>query len=350
MNTVLRSRVIAGDPPGMTVLKGPVVAESADAGALANIESVAAAEDWDNILPPLLSEIVKVDGVYAAVPVDIHRVNWLWISPEVLAKVDGTVPTTWDEFNALAEKLLAAGITSLAHGGQPWQDATVFEVVALGLGGPEFFRKALVDVDPEALRSDTMIAVFDQMRVMRGYVDSNFSGRDWNLATTMVMNGEAAMQVMDDWAKGEFLAADLKPGKDFVCAPAPNQGGYILNSNSFAFFGASDESADDVAGRELMASLLLSEQVQIDYTLHKGSVPARLGVSRDPYDECAVKSTNDIETTMNAGTLVPSMAHEMATSSANRGAFVEVVTEHFNSDMTSEEAVTRLVQAIELAQ
>ena len=52
-----------------------------------------------------------------------------------------------------------------------------------------------------------MIKVFDQMRTMRGFVDKNFSGRDWNLATAMVMNGEAAFQIMGDWAKGEFLAA-----------------------------------------------------------------------------------------------------------------------------------------------
>ncbi|SDX57302.1 ABC transporter substrate-binding protein [Litoreibacter albidus] len=350
MNTVLRTRVIAGDPPGMTILKGPVVTEWANAGALADLENVAAAEKWDDILPPLLSDIVKVDGKYAAVPLDVHRVDWMWVNPEVLASVDGAVPTTWDEFNTLADKLLEAGITPLAHGGQPWQDATMFEVVALGLGGPDFFREALVDVNPDALRSDTMIAVFDQMRRMRGYVDDNFSGRDWNLATTMVMNGDAAMQIMGDWAKGEFLAANKTPGEDFICAPAPNKGGYILNSNSFAFFDDPNASDDAVAGRELMASLLLSEEAQIEFTLNKGSVPARLGVSREPYDICGVRSMDDIEATLASGTLVPSMAHEMATSSANRGAFLEIITEHFNSDMSSQEAVELLVEAIELAQ
>ena len=77
----------------------------------------------------------------------------------------------------------------------------MFETVVLGLGGAEFYQAALVDLDPEALTSDTMIAAFDQMRTMRGYVDPNFSGRDWNLATAMVMNGEAAFQIMGDWAK-----------------------------------------------------------------------------------------------------------------------------------------------------
>ena len=102
------------------------------------------------------------------------------------------MPSTWDEFNAAAEKLQAAGIIPLAHGGQAWQDATVFEAVALGILGSNGFHKAFVELDEETLTSDAMVAVFDQMRKMRGYVDPNFSGRDWNLATAMVMNGEAA--------------------------------------------------------------------------------------------------------------------------------------------------------------
>jgi glucose/mannose transport system substrate-binding protein len=30
----------------------------------------------------------------------------------------------------------------------------------------------------------------------------------------MVINGDAAMQFMGDWAKGEFAAAGVTPGKD----------------------------------------------------------------------------------------------------------------------------------------
>ena len=33
----------------------------------------------------------------------------------------------------------------------------------------------------------------------------------------MVIKGEAGMQLMGDWAKGEFLSAGKVPGKDFVC-------------------------------------------------------------------------------------------------------------------------------------
>ncbi len=345
--TALRARVVAGNPPAAVQLKGPGIQEWAREGALNDVEDVAVAESWDAVLPPVLAGIMKYDGEYVAAPVNIHRVDWLWANPEVLAKVGATMPTTWDEFNATADKLMAAGITPLAHGGQPWQDATVFEVVALGVGGPAFYQKALVELDQEALTSDTMVKVFDQLRKLRGYVDPNFSGRDWNLATAMVMNGEAAFQIMGDWAKGEFLAAGKVPGVDFLCAAAPGNG-YILNSDSFTFFKV--EGADELEGQKLLASLIMSPGFQETFNLAKGSIPARIDVPMDKFDICAVKSHEDLAAATAANALEPSMAHEMAVPRTVRGEFLDVVTNFFNSDMSSEDAVKALSEGIKRAQ
>jgi len=345
--TALRARVVAGNPPTAVQLKGPGIQEWAEEGALNDVEDVAMREHWDDVLPPVLASIMKYDGKYVAAPVNIHRVDWIWANPEVLAKVGADVPTTWDEFNATAEKLKAAGITPLAHGGQPWQDATVFEVVVLGVGGPDFYKKALVDLDQDALKSDTMVKVFDQLRTLRGDVDPNFSGRDWNLATAMVMNGEAAFQIMGDWAKGEFLAAGKEPGKDFLCIPAPGNG-YILNSDSFTFFKVS--GADNLEGQKVLASEIMSPAFQETFNLAKGSIPARVDVPMDKFDSCAVKSHEDLAAATTNNTLEPSMAHEMAVPRTIRGEFLDVVTNFFNSDQSSEDAAQTLAAAVERAQ
>jgi len=265
----------------------------------------------------------------------------------VLAKVGASMPATWDEFNAVADKLKAAGITPLAHGGQPWQDATVFEVVVLGVGGADFYRKALVELDQQALTIDTMIKAFDELRKLRGYVDPDFSGRDWNLATAMVINGQAAFQIMGDWAKGEFLAAGKVPGKDFLCAPAPGNG-YILNADSFTFFKVS--GADRLEGQKVLGSLIMSPSFQETFNLAKGSIPARTDVPLDKFDSCAVKSHGDLIAAVKANTLVPSVAHEMAVPRSVRGEFMDVVTNFFNSDMSSADAVKTLAEAIKRAQ
>jgi glucose/mannose transport system substrate-binding protein len=342
--TALRARVVAGNPPTAVQLKGPGIQEWAQLGALNDVQTVASDENWDSVLPPALAAIMKYDGDYVAAPVNIHRVDWIWANPDLLEQAGITeMPTTWEAFNAAADRLIAAGITPLAHGGQAWQDATLFENVVLGVGGADFYRDALVYLDQDALRSETMVASFDQLRKLRGYVDPNFPGRDWNLATAMVMRGEAAFQIMGDWAKGEFIAGGQVPGEDFLCVPTPGDG-FVLNSDSFTFFKVSGE--DNLRGQQVLASLIMSPEFQETFNLAKGSIPARTDVPLDAFDACAQRSHEDLLQAIADDTLVPSMAHEMAVPRSVRGEFLDLVTEFFNSDMSSEDAAAQLAAAV----
>lgn len=341
--TALRARVLSGNAPTAVQLKGPAIQEWFEETGLADIGAVAEENGWDAVLPEQIAAHMKCQDQWCAAPVNVHRVNWIWGNKQILDEHGIEMPTTWDEFNDAAEKLQAAGVTPLAHGGQNWQDATIFETVVLGLGGPEFYQQALVDLDTEALTSDTMRQVFDQMRTIRGYVDDNFSGRDWNLATAMVMNDEAAFQIMGDWAKGEFLAAGKEPGVDFVCAPTPGEG-FLYNVDSFAFFELDGE--DKQQGQALLASLIMGPEFQHTFNLNKGSIPARTDVSLDDFDDCAKQSNADMTADAASGSLLPSYAHGMALRGAPAGAITDVVTAHFNSDMSSDDAVQQLADAV----
>lgn len=341
--TALRARVLAGNAPTAVQLKGPAIQEWYEETGLADIGTVAEENGWADVLPAQIAAHMKCEDQWCAAPVNVHRVNWIWGNKQILDENGIEMPTTWEEFNAAAEKLQAAGITPLAHGGQNWQDATIFETVVLGLGGPEFYQQALVDLDTEALTSDTMKQVFDQMRTIRGYVDDNFSGRDWNLATAMVMNNEAAFQIMGDWAKGEFLAAGKQPGVDFVCAPTPGEG-FLYNVDSFAFFELDGE--DKQQGQALLASLIMGPDFQKTFNLNKGSIPARTDVALDDFDDCAKQSNADMTADAENGSLLPSYAHGMALRGAPAGAITDVVTAHFNSDMSSDDAVAQLADAV----
>jgi glucose/mannose transport system substrate-binding protein len=342
--TALKARVLAGNAPTAFQMKGPSIQEWHEEGALTvGIDAVAKTENWDGALPGPIADHMKCEGKYCAAPVNVHRIDWIWANPKVLAKAGVSMPTTWDEFNAAAEKLKSMGITPLAHGGQAWQDATVFEAVALGVGGNDFYRKAFVDLDPATLGGATMQKVFDQMRKMRGYVDSNFSGRDWNLATTMVMKGEAAFQIMGDWAKGEFTNAGKIAGKDYLCAPTPGNG-YLYNVDSFAMFAVKGD--DKVNGQNLLAKLIMGKNFQKVFNIAKGSIPARVDVPLNEFDYCARRSAYDMDVTSGNGGLLPSYAHGMAMRNAQAGAITDVVTKHFNSDMSSADAAKALATAV----
>ena len=344
--TVLKSRVVSGNPPAAAQIKGPAIQEWAAEGVLANLDSVAAAEKWDSLLPKVVADVMKYQGHYVAVPVNVHRVNWLWANNEVLRKAGvAAAPLTYDAFFAAADKIKAAGYIALAHGGQDWQDFTLFESIALGVGGADFYDKALVRLDRAALTGEDMRKVLETFRRMKAYVDSQSTGRDWNATTDLVIRGKAAFQFMGDWAKGEFLAAGQTPGKEFTCVPAPATAqAYTFNVDSFAMFQLKGWEAQKAQG--YLAYLLMGEEFQRKFNLRKGSIPVRLGLSMDQFDECAKRSSQDFVRTAQTGTLLPSVAHGMAVASAAQGALRAAVTDYWNNDkITAQDTMTRLALA-----
>ena len=340
--TALKTQVISGNAPSAAQIKGPLIKQWADEGVLTNVD--ASAKDWSKNLPPAIDALMKYKGHYVAAPFSVHRVNWLWLNADALKKVGATAPTTWPEFFALADKLKAAGYIPVADGGQPWQDLTIWETVVLSQGAP-FYKKALVDLDPATLTSPQMANVFDTVRHIESYFDAGRSGRDWNLATAMVINGKAGMQFMGDWAKGEFVNAGKVAGKDFICAPAPGTAtSYTYNVDSFAFFTQKGQTAA-TPGQLALAATIMSPEFQEQFSLNKGSIPVRLGVPMDKFDECGKKSYADEQTALKSGGYVPSLAHGMAQNDAIAGAISDAVTKFMNSDEDTKTALQDLAKA-----
>ena len=343
--TALKTRVISGNPPTAAQIKGPSIQEWGAEGVLANIDDAAVPGKWDAVLPKVVADIMKYKGHYVAAPVNVHRVNWMWVNPEVLKKAGvATTPTTWDAFFDAAEKIKKSGGIAIAHGGQPWQDATVFESVALGVGGTEFYKKAILKLDQKELTGPTMLKVFDTLGKVKTYIDKDAAGRDWNLATAMVINNKAGFQFMGDWAKGEFTAAGKVPGKDYLCVAAPGTDkAYTFNIDSFAMFTQKDANAKK--GQIALANAIMNPKFQSIFNLNKGSIPVRSGVSKDKFDACALKSMEDMDATNKSGGLVPSFAHGMALPSATQGAVTDVIAKFMNTNMSSKDAVAALAKA-----
>ena len=106
------------------------------------------------------------------------------------------------------------------------------------------------------------------------------------------------------------------------------------------------DGEDKQAGQALLAELVMGPNFQEVFNMNKGSIPARTDVSLDGFDACAQLSAADMSSTSEDGTLMPSYAHGMALFGAQSGAITDVVTAHFNSDMSSAETVQMLADAI----
>lgn len=344
--TVLRARVTGGNAPTAAQMLGFDIKDWAQTtGKLGNLNSVAEKEGWDGVVPAALQEFSKHDGNWIAAPVNVHSTNWVWISKSALDAAGGKAPTSWDELVAVLDAMKANGITPLAHGGQPWQDATIFDAVVLGVGA-ELYKSAFIDLDEAALNSPDMVKAFDRMEKLRSYVDDNFSGRDWNLASAMVIEGKAGMQMMGDWAKGEFLKADQTPGEDFVCIRFPGtQGKVTFNSDQFVMFDQGGASEGQLA----MAASVMSPSFQSAFNVVKGSVPARTDVPNTDFDDCGKKGMSDFAEANASGDLYGSMAHGHANPSSIKNAIYDVVTAHFNGEFDSATAAEELASAVDAA-
>lgn len=347
--TVLRARVTAGDPPTAVQMLGFAIRDWAGEGALADLNDLAAEQNWDEVVPAALQGYSKFDGQWVAAPVNVHSTNWVWANSAILAQLGLEQPADWDGFVAAMQAAQDAGYIGLAHGGQAWQDATVFDSMVMGVGGPEFYQAAFIDLDPEALGSAQMVQAFQRMETLRGFVDDNFSGRDWNLASAMVANGEALFQIMGDWAKGEFINAGQTAGEEFQCFRVPGTEGTVtFNSDQFAMFKVTDETAR--GAQMTMASSVMSPEFQVAFNTVKGSVPARTDISDAAFDACGQLGMAQLAEAAASGGLFGSMAHGHANNPSVQNAMYDVITAHFNGEFDAETAAAELVTAVELAQ
>lgn len=346
--TVLRARVTSGNAPTAVQMLGFDIKDWAGEGVLGNLDDLAAKEGWEEVVPDALKEFSKYDGHWIAAPVNVHSTNWVWANKAIFDELGLKQPTNWDELIAALDQIKDAGYTAVAHGGQAWQDATIFDAVVMATGGPEFYQSSMIDTDPDALGSDTMKTVFDRMAKLRTYVDDNFSGRDWNLATAMVINKEAGVQFMGDWAKGEFLNAGKVPDTDFMCFRFPGtQDAVTFNSDQFVMFQVGEDRQD---AQMKLASAVMSPSFQSAFNVVKGSVPARTDVPNDDFDACGKKGMAELAAANEKGTLFGSMAHGHSVPAGVKNAMYDVITAHFNGEYDSAAAVEELVNAVESAQ
>ena len=346
--TVLRTRVTSGNPPTAAQMLGFDITSWAEQGALGDLSEIAGKENWDKVIPAALQKFSKYDGKWIAAPVNVHSTNWIWINKALYDKAGDPDPKDYDGFVAMLDKFKAAGVTPLAIAGQGMDEMTLLDSVTLSTGGLDFYKKAFVDLDKDALGSDTMKKIFERMVQLSGYADSNIQGRNWDQATAMVIKGEAGVQVMGDWAKGEFRSANKKPGEDFVCLRFPGtQGMVTFNSDQFAMFKV---GADRQDAQFKLAAAVEDPAFQSAFNVVKGSVPARTDVPDTDFDACGKKGMKDLAEANDKGTLVGSLAHGHAAPPAVKQAVTDVVVKLFSKQITPDQAVKELPEAVAAAQ
>jgi glucose/mannose transport system substrate-binding protein len=282
------NRIVGGDPPtAMQFNTGLQFDEVVGNGFLRDMDDVATAGNWREVLPDAIIQATNREGKFYAVPVNIHGQSWLWYNTDVMEQAGVEPPSTYAEMLEVGPKLKDAGVVPLAFSGEPNWERFLFNSVLLADGGSELYLDVLGNQNLDAVNSEDFHKVAETFGELRQLVDEGSPGRKWNDATNMVITGQAAMQVMGDWAKGEFIAAGLTAGEEYGCTilGGDEKGGYIMGGDVFVFPNVDDPGKQEAQVK--LAELMMAPETQIEFNKKKGSVPVRLDVDVSGMDICA---------------------------------------------------------------
>lgn len=337
---IMISRITGGDPMGATQFNhGRQAEELVEAGLMRDLTEIATKEGWkDLIKPSSLLDSCTLDGKIYCVPVNIHSQQWLWLNNAAFEKAGVAVPKNWDEYVAAVPALEKAGIIPLAMGQQPWQTTLAFQVLLTAIAGPEAYTKVFSG-DEAVAAGPEMTKVFqaaDQARKMAA--KSNV--QEWNQATNLVITGQAAGQIMGDWAQGEFQVAGQTAGKEYTCLPGLGVN-EVIQTGGDAFYFPKVDNPEISKAQDQLASVMLSKETQVAFNLKKGSLPVRGDVDLNAANDCMKKGLDILA----KGNIIQAPDQLMSADSLNQ--INDLFVEFFNNQsMTAEDAQKRFVELV----
>ncbi|MDZ4311493.1 MAG: ABC transporter substrate-binding protein [Cypionkella sp.] len=337
---VMISRITGGDPMAATQFNhGQQALELVQAGMMLDLTDVAEANKWREVVNPVsLLDGCTIDGKVYCAPMNIHSPEWLWINNKIYEDLGIPVPTNWTEFVASAPQVEAAGKIPLALGRQAWQSNLAFNAITVGVGGLDLWKKVNVDKDMDAAAGPEMLAVFQATAEARKLATKS-TVQDWNQATNMVINGDAAGQIMGDWAQGEFAVAGKVAGTDYTCLPGLGLNAY-LSTGGDAFYFPKLADPEQEAAQKRLAAVLVSPEVQVAFNLKKGSLPIRGDIDMSSANDCMKKGLEILK----SGNVVP--AGDQVWSPDVQTQLADMQSEFWSGDMTPEDAQARYVEIL----
>ncbi len=299
---VLKTRMLGGDPPdSFQVHAGQeLIGTWVAAKRMEDLTPLYKSEGWMTKFPKGLIALLSAKGGIWSVPVNIHRSNIMWYVPENLKKWGVQPPKTMADFLATAQKLRDGGMQYPLVVGEAWTVNHLWESVALGVLGPAnwsaLWSGKLQFTDPK------VVAVFETFGKVLSFANTDSAGLSWQQATDRVVKGEAAFNVMGDWAAG-YMATTLKlaPGTGFWWVPSPGTSGtFMMLSDSF---GLPSGVKNRTAALNWL-KLLGSKNGQDIFNPLKGSIAARLDSDLSIYNAYLQAAAKDWKSNTIVGSLV----------------------------------------------
>jgi len=309
---VLATRLQASDPPdSWQAHAGEATFAYVDAKQIQPLDDFYTSTGFGKALPASLLPLISKDGHPYSVPVNIHRSNVMWYNPNVLQAAGVTVPAggfaSYDDFFAACDKIKAAGKTCLALG-PAWTAEHLFENVMIGTLGPDGWS-ALWQPGANWASADVTKALYNYQKAL-SYTNSDAATlSDWQPAAKLMIDGDAAFNIMGDWAYGYFAnpapnGLALKPHKDFDWAPPPGTNGtFVFLADSFVL----PVGNKNAQGTMDWLTVAASKEGQEAFNPLKGSICARTDCDQSLFSEYSQNAAKDWA----SNKVVGSLTHEV---------------------------------------
>ncbi len=303
---VLATRLSGGDPPDSWQAHAgqEIIGTYVAANQVAPLDDFFQSQGLNDIFPADLLPLISKDGHPYSVPVNIHRSNVMWYNPKVLSQVGiSTIPTTWDEFFADCETIQAAGITCLSLGPQ-WTAMHLFENVMLGTLGADGWS-GLWTGSTDWNSADVTKGIENFAKALSYTNSDHASLSDWQPASKLMSDGDAAFNIMGDWAYGYFANPDpnglaLTPHTDFDWAPPPGTDGvFLFLADSFVM----PANAPHPDATTAWLTVAASKAGQEAFNPLKGSICARTDCDQSLFSEYSQGAAKDWTSNVVAGSL-----------------------------------------------
>ena len=154
------------------------------------------------------------DGHAYAVPTDYYP--WaVFYRKDVWAAKGYTVPTDWEAFKALCEKMKKDGLTPIAFADKDgWPAQGTFDILNLRMNGYDFHVNLLTGANGQKWTDPKVAQVFKKWSEITPYYSAGFKGLTWEQGADQLLRKQAGMYLLGLFVSDEFKASGSQADVD----------------------------------------------------------------------------------------------------------------------------------------
>ncbi len=277
--------MLGGVPPiAYQVSAGLELNQLAKSGRLVPLTQAWNEIDGDAIFPPGLVKVISYGDEKYGLPFAMSMLGNAWYNKAMFDELGLQPPTNWEEWDAVADALQAAGKVPMTSGGgtPAWTFYQMYGPFFEAFGTDGFWEFVNGKVSLQDPRFVETLDLFEQHFVK--YFDSDWTGGVWSDGLDRLMAGEVGMYVMGDWASGYMRQRGWTPNVEYSFVASPGlQDISIFQSDVIVVL-----DGDLVDLGQNFAAAAASPEAQQAFNAAKGSLAPSNEIDPSFYDPIAM--------------------------------------------------------------